>query len=107
MNADELFQKSLQLLSENQKHSKEELLDDDDLDDFENWEKLDEKRQYELICKEVNSGWSFPTIPIVNLMKHKFQYEYESANYLESALTLLQSQALSLRHQTLHQYFKR
>ena len=105
MNADELFQKSLQILSETQKHSEEQV--DDDLDDFENWDNLDKKRQYELICKEVINGWSFPTIPIVNLMKHKFQFEYESANYQESALTLLQSQALSLRHQTLHQYFKR
>ena len=105
MNSEQLLRKSLQLLSVGNKQNNDG--DDDDLEAFENWEDLDLERQYELICKEINSGWNFPTIPLVNLMKHKFQHEYDSANYQESALTLLQSQALSLRHQTLHQYFKR
>ena len=102
MNPEQLLRKSLQLLSVGSKPKK-----DDDLEAFENWEELDVKRQYELVCKEINFGWSFPTISLVNLMKHKWKHEYDSANYQESALTLLQSQALSLRHQTLHQYFKR
>ena len=72
MNPEQLLRKSLQLLSVGSKPKK-----DDDLEAFENWEELDVKRQYELVCKEINFGWSFPTISLVNLMKHKWKHEYE------------------------------
>ena len=97
-----LYDKSCKLLKESNNCKK-----GDQLDIFEKWEELNDDQQYELVCETVSSGWNFPTISIVHMMKHKFKYEFEKENYLESALTLLQSQALALRHQTLHQYFKR
>ena len=57
MNPEQLLRKSLQLLSVGSKPKK-----DDDLEAFENWEELDVERQYELICKEINSVTLYSTV---------------------------------------------
>ena len=91
------------LLSSN----KDKVVSSDDLDFFLNWNAQDLHRQYEKICDEIDRNWKFPTAPIFNLIKHKVRLEHELGFYQESALTMLQSQGLSFRHQALNQYYKR
>ena len=77
-------------------------------DNFEeNWSDISTQRQYKTICQVIEKGWHFPTISIANLLKHKSRFELENKDFKEAALTLLQSQALSVRHQALHEYTKR
>ena len=76
--------------------------------DFEeNWSDVSTEKQYETICQVIKKGWHFPTISLANLLKHKARIELENKDFKEAALTLLQSQALSVRHQALHEYTKR
>ena len=91
------------LLSSN----KYKVVSSDDLDFFLNWNAQDLHSQYEKICDEIDRNWKFPTAPIFNLIKHKVRLEHELGLYQESALTMLQSQGLSFRHQALNQYYKR
>jgi len=87
--------------------NKDKVVSSDDLDFFLNWNAQDLHSQYEKICDEIERNWKFPTAPIFNLIKHKVRLEHELGLYQESALTMLQSQGLSFRHQALNQYYKR
>lgn len=80
---------------------------EEDLDFFLNFGAQDPRSQYEKVCEEIERNWKFPTQPIVNMIKHRFRLEHELGYYQESALTMLQSQGLSFRHQALTQYQKR
>ena len=98
----EILEKSEKLLA-----SKKSQKPKSDLDQFLNWKHLDTKTQYELITDEIERHWHFPTLVINNLLKHKSRLETELKLNQASALTLLQSQALSFRHQSITQYQSR
>ena len=97
-----LLQESQQILA-----SEKIVKNDESFEEFIDWQAYDLHTQYDLIRKEIDKNWTSPTAPIFNLMKHKFRLEHELGKYEESALSMLQSQGLSFRHQALNQYSKR
>ena len=100
---EELKKKTYELLEQNKANKVKKKSDDFE----ENWSDISTAKQYETICEVIKKGWHFPTISIANLLKHKARIELENRDFKEAALTLLQSQALSVRHQALHEYTKR
>ena len=50
-----------------------------ELDFFMNFEAQDPHSRLEKICEEIDRNWKFPTQPIVNMVKHRFQLEHELA----------------------------
>ena len=96
-----LLKESRQILSKNPAKIEQ------DLDFFLNWNEQNLPEQYEKISQTIDESWNFPTLPTFNLLKHKVRLEIELEKYQDAALTLLQSQALSFRHQALNQYLKK
>ena len=109
MSFNELLKKSLALVEKHEKVEEKKVKKDNDkiLDQFLEWETLSIQTQYKLVSEEVEKNWHFPTLVVNNLLKHKSRLEHELGHSELSALTLLQSQALTFRHQSIAQYCSR
>ena len=106
----ELLKKSRDIIAKHEKNDKVKKRDqNENLDHFlgENWTALSTQKQYELVTEEIEKNWHFPTLTVNNLLKHKSRLEQELGHPELSALTLLQSQALTFRHQSIAQYSSR
>ncbi len=68
---------------------------------------MSDEKQLEQISKIVDRHWGFPALPMYGLVRRKCELEMKQGLRQEAALTTLQSQALSFRHQALTQFQKR
>ena len=108
MSFSDLIKKSLALVEKHEKGENKVKKDNEKtLTQFLEWETLSTQTQYQLVSKEVEKNWHFPTLVVNNLLKHKSRLEHELGQLELSALTLLQSQALTFRHHSIGQYCSR